>query len=801
MDLQQRKLTKDEWESIEKPVTTDELRIINMIASGYDKVNIKQNNTPTILQILKVKNSENIDKYIFTKYLQKEFKKAIKASKKTPIQYTDVDEKHIIVKKCDLMRFSHTDSSLPSVRDSLFEFVMIDLLAATLKSRNKKGPWHVGYYTLVVMSGYSVDNFNVILRKKISGVLDILSQNIDFVNLIYNGQEIIEHNRLLLKYADEELYHHQKQLLTIFKNSKTPQMVLYIAPTGTGKTMSPIGLLGGKKVIFVCAARHVGLALAKAAISASRKVAFAFGCGDAEDIRLHYSAAKDFVKNRKTGGIFKVDNSIGDNVELMICDIKSYIPAMLYMCAFNNPNDMVTYWDEPTITMDYEEHECHDMIKRNWDENKIPNIVLSSATLPQEQEMTETIMDFRARFEDADVTSIVSHDCKKTIPLLNRKGFIEMPHYLFGDDYNEVLKCVLHCKNYKTLLRYIDLGEAIKFIKIVNEEYCDAIIETRYKLRECFKEIHDVNMTSIKTYYLDLLESINPTEWKNIYKRIIGTRVKTHTSTAYITTHDSHTLTDGPTIYLAEDVDKIARFCLQSADIPSSVLEIIEKTMLYNSVVNEKIIVLTKSLEDKTSADEEKTNKISSDTRTSPEVKVLRKKILELNSCIKTVALPEKHIPNKSEHISKFAPRGEHKRVFKPSITQTDVERIMLIGDIDDMWKLLLMMGIGVFTSHDSIRYTEIMKQLAQEQKLYMIIASTDYIYGTNYQFCHGYIGKDLISMSQEKAIQAMGRVGRNKLQFDYSLRFRDDDILKKLFTHDNNKPEVANMARLFNSD
>ena len=124
----------------------------------------------------------------------------------------------------------------------------------------------------------------------------------------------------------------------------------------------------------------------------------------------------------------------------------------------------------------------------------------------------------------------------------------------------------------------------------------------------------------------------------------------------------------------------------------------------------------------------------------------------------------------------------------------------MLIDDIEDHWKLLLMMGIGVFAQHDGDRYMEIMKDLAMNQKLYLIIASTDFIYGTNYQFCHGYLSSDLQGMSQEKAIQAMGRVGRNKLQFDYSLRFRSDDILKSLFEHDADKPEVANMARLFNS-
>ena len=139
-------------------------------------------------------------------------------------------------------------------------------------------------------------------------------------------------------------------------------------------------------------------------------------------------------------------------------------------------------------------------------------------------------------------------------------------------------------------------------------------------------------------------------------------------------------------------------------------------------------------------------------------------------------------------------------QVFKPNINEDDVENIMLIDDIGNYWKLLLMMGIGVFAGHDSDRYTEIMKKMAQEQKLYLIIASTDFIYGTNYQFCHGYLSTDLVSMSQEKAIQAMGRVGRNKLQFDYTIRFRNDEILKKLFEHDASKPEVRNMEVLFNS-
>ena len=176
-------------------------------------------------------------------------------------------------------------------------------------------------------------------------------------------------------------------------------------------------------------------------------------------------------------------------------------------------------------------------------------------------------------------------------------------------------------------------------------------------------------------------------------------------------------------------------------------------------------------------------------------------KINELNACVKSVELEPRFIPNSVTHQQRFEihelPNG---KPFMCDISESVVEQIMLIDDVEDSWKLLLLMGIGVFAQHTSVRYSEVMKRLAQQQKLYLIIASSDYIYGTNYQFCHGYISKDLGSMSQEKCIQAMGRVGRNNLQQHYSLRFRTNDLIVKLFREEKDRPEVENMERLFNS-
>ena len=55
--------------------------------------------------------------------------------------------------------------------------------------------------------------------------------------------------------------------------------------------------------------------------------------------------------------------------------------------------------------------------------------------------------------------------------------------------------------------------------------------------------------------------------------------------------------------------------------------------------------------------------------------------------------------------------------------------------------------------------------------------------------------------MTQEKCIQAMGRVGRNKIQQTYSIRFRDNELIKRLLLPEENKIEVRIMNRLFNSE
>jgi hypothetical protein len=158
--------------------------------------------------------------------------------------------------------------------------------------------------------------------------------------------------------------------------------------------------------------------------------------------------------------------------------------------------------------------------------------------------------------------------------------------------------------------------------------------------------------------------------------------------------------------------------------------------------------------------------------------------------------LPDEYIPNKKSHLAKYGHVDKLNTAFSSNIDPTTAKDILSL-DIDNKWKLLLLMGIGVFAKHTNSKYMEIMKQLATQQYLFMIIADSDYIYGTNYLLCQGYIGNGM-KLTPEKIIQAIGRVGRGQQGQKNSIRFRNIQDVQLLFLPQTHNPEIENMKKIY---
>ena len=78
MDLEQRKLNKSEWESIEMPVSPEELDILKLIIDGYSDVNIHVNNTKTMFSFLKIEYNEKMEDHLFNTFFGEKIKELFK---------------------------------------------------------------------------------------------------------------------------------------------------------------------------------------------------------------------------------------------------------------------------------------------------------------------------------------------------------------------------------------------------------------------------------------------------------------------------------------------------------------------------------------------------------------------------------------------------------------------------------------------------------------------------------------------------------------------------------------------------
>ena len=912
MDLSQTKLTKSEWVSIEISVPETEKQILKMIMDGFYNPSIRVPKTTSLSSFSKIPHTPEMEYYIFTNFftpiidsvIQNRIRPPSQSSQKKKRDVSDdkkpsSSEKEFSEKEqkvvnwfnneknkkqkikppntADMIRVKKLPATIETDRHAIYDFFVLDLCLKLVFGKHhitttleNKTPLFYLYTLIQLKSTCSVEKVNSYVLQMRDFIIETYEPNspTNIRNAILQSYHIIEKNPFLLKYEDGTLYSHQKQLFELFTpdrhgKAKDPKLVLYMAPTGTGKTMSPLGLSQHYRVIFVCVARHIGLALAKSAISMEKKIAFAFGCETASDIRLHYFAAADYQINSRSGCIGKVDNSVGTKVEIMICDVASYLPAMYYMLAFHNEEDIITYWDEPTITMDYDTHELHETIHRNWEMNKISKMVLSCATLPKHNEIEGTLESFKEKFTKVEeesgeeivpsIHTINSADFKKTIALLNKDNKPALPHTIFPE-YRQVVKCVDHCLGNKSLMRYFDIKEIGRFISTIHS---DLYLEEDWMIPRKFHTMEAVNLNNIKMYYLNVLHHLKSEYWPSIYKiiedglqcpfslekedggipirkyqsaetltvegrsKVEGGALSRMASIAptssvvspasagashqniLLTTSYAYTLTDGPAIYLAEDVEKIGKFLLQQSKIPENVFQSICEKIERNGTIQKKIDELEKELEDKMNMGQksDEKNKKMERSMNNKELRPLIDGIEKLKDSIQVVQLSPLYIPNTTPHQDVWIPPGYKKvgNAFTPSVGEDDIKTIMGLN-VENYRKLLLIMGIGVFVKNANTHYLEIMKKLATEQRLFLIIASSDYIYGTNYQFCHGFIGKDLDNMTQQKTIQAIGRIGRNHIQQEYTVRFRDDRILEQLFKKVENK-EAEIMLRLFRSE
>ena len=78
MYLNQNKLTKSEWMGIELPVDDSEKFVLTLIKEGYSNVSVRRNLNNSIISIIKLEYTPEIETFLYKTYLQDEIIQSVK---------------------------------------------------------------------------------------------------------------------------------------------------------------------------------------------------------------------------------------------------------------------------------------------------------------------------------------------------------------------------------------------------------------------------------------------------------------------------------------------------------------------------------------------------------------------------------------------------------------------------------------------------------------------------------------------------------------------------------------------------
>ncbi len=811
--LEQTKLTKSEWDKMEKPIQNEnEKNILKMIYNGFNNININYNPFICLYEYLKIDNK--FDTFIFNKILKDKLNKINKSNILLIDSFLSSIKDKTKMSNSDLIKMKNSIEKINDTNKNIIEFIILDEIKQLSKILKKKDFKEDKKYSLIVFNIYTIFNeYKNKINKHLVNIIDEIIKyhipNLHFKNMIQNVTKFIEHN-YIFNYKTLSLYQHQKDIFSVFNsNNNKSKFIFYCAPTSSGKTLTPLALTNKYKVLFVCASKHIGLSLAKSAFFLKKKIGFAFGSKDKSNIRLNFNAVKTYITVNNGRKI--PDHSDGTNVEIMISDLISFESAMLYMKSFHSLENIILFWDEPTIGLDVENHYLHNIIEHNWKCNIIPNVVFSCATLPKEDKIQNIISSFKNKFNNSMFKYIESYDQFTNLIIYDEYGNVIMPHIYF-QDYNKMILFLKYQD--KKYYKFYNCNECAKFI-IFYDKYIN-----KNTISNNFDTITKFTLNNIKDVYLNCLFSINSDKWNEIQDLFFQVIPLNNNSETFIgpniTTNNANSLTNGPTLYISDKIENICKYLLKKSNIPNNIINVINEKINNNTKISEKIFQKEKDYEDKIEKYKDNDN-IMENMRLPPDILELYNEIEKLKQSILNLTIDSIYKPNMRDHYNKWNNSNisfEESDVFSSYIDDDDLKNIMQLYTLQPIYKILFLLGIGIFSNNvtdtneenrqkdikiENNKYIEQIKFLAEQKSLYLILADSDYIYGTNYQFSHCYLGKDMQNMTQEKIIQCIGRIGRQEKNKHFSFRFRSKQQIDILYSIPENNIEANNMNKLFN--
>jgi len=412
-------------------------------------------------------------------------------------------------------------------------------------------------------------------------------------------------------------------------------------------------------------------------------------------------------------------------------------------------NDYLLFFDEPTVLTDKEEN----IITLEYLSRilyYIPkNCILSSATLPVLDELSNIISNYKNKYKDGEVKELISNKTLIGCFIKDYNSNVIVPHSdcQTTDELRELIKKIkifpLLGKFY-TLPFLMNLNEFCKDYKInINIEDIESfdqesILENIIILLErvCtlsedeFIKFKDIKVIDIRDEVFDN-NKIDENYNNVLYDKILTSHAFKYNGCCLIATNN-------PLEYVKNNLYPVVEKIKEKKKIKNI-------TKLYEVYLKDK--KKYKEQEDKIYSNYTAEEKIQTELEKLKKPKFEFDKILEVNTY--------EHINTFSKYVKSY-----DESTLKNYICQEEIDITKF--STDDNLNFLLYMGIGIYTKNIDTNYSLKILEMLNNRELSYIIADETFCYGANYEISNVIISDDIgNNHSINTVLQLIGRTSR----------------------------------------
>jgi hypothetical protein len=489
---------------------------------------------------------------------------------------------------------------------------------------------------------------------------------------------------------------------------------------------------------------------------------------------------------------YKITNSWNcpkdEDRELIVADYVS-----TYNILKEKKHEYLLFFDEPTVHTDNESYSLtlEYLSKILY---YIPKYtVLSSATLPQINELENILSNYKKNYPYGQISEIVSNKTLTGCVIKDFNSNVISPHTKCNNT-NDLKELIRKIKTFPLLGKFYTLP----FLMNLNE------FMKKFDKHIDLESIESFDQSNILENILVLLERVcdlEEPEFKNFINIEIRDIVEEQFDKSRLDLKYEQVCPDK---FLTTHAYKYIGGCLIATDNPSEyvkkhlypiVYKLKEKVGIKNINTNfEKYKKELKKFEEEIDSINEK---FTQETKIDEELeKIMHRKpefkfpeLLEINTHL--------HIETFAKYVKSF-----EKSVLKIPITYDSID--ITEFDIDEELKFLLYMGIGLYSKNLDPDYCNLVLEMLSDRQLAYIIADESFCYGANYQISNVIINDDIgNSHSINTILQLIGRTSRVGKSWSGKV-YLDDNTCKRIvqFFNDptDNSNEGKNISKSFNN-